>query len=187
MRLSAKHLRIINHFVLTGNKDESYRTEFPTVKSTATSHHFFNKPEIKEKVEEIMAIRDIAYTDGIKKTLEKMSEQVASEIEIDVFHTSVLRGQIMMIEHFAVREKRFNEKNGVIEDVAVIKKIERPPTIKEKQISASELYKRRGSYKAVQRVQIEQDDTKSAEIAKSGSQDIMRVVILSNGERLPIL
>lgn len=179
-------MRIINHFVLTGNKDESYRTEFPTVKSTATSHHFFNKPDVKKKVEEVTAIRDKFYSDGIKNAYDKFAELVASELEVDVMHTKIIRREIKMTDRVPLKYRKVND-DGTIHEYYEIMDVEREPTIKEMQISASELYKRRGSYKAVQRVQIEQDDTKSAEIAKSGSQDIMRVVILSNGERLPIL
>lgn len=191
MELTDRHIEAIKEFIVTSQQGASWEKYFGTGNKDAdkvAASKFFKRPEAKRMVKILRDSREKAIVEATKKTYEKLyAEQIASELELDIFHTKVLRGEAEMEEVFAVREKRFNAMAKTMEEQVVFKRVKRTPSIKEKQISSDLLYKRKGSYKGVTKVQIEQDDQKAAAIAKDGQGQIERCVILSDGTKLPIV
>jgi hypothetical protein len=201
--LTEKQLQVIREYVENNRQYESWAKVFGSGKENndrANACNFFKRPEVKQMAKMMIEARDRAAVQAMEKAYEKMYiEQIATELELDIFHTKVVRGEIPVQETFAVREKKVvyvtkkvkgKEKTvPVVEDKVIFKKVDRQASLKERQFSAAELYKRSGSYKPfkIKSVDLNQDDQEAAEIAKAKDVDtIQRFVILSNGTQIPM-
>lgn len=157
-----------------------------------SASNFFKRPEVKRMVKLLTEAKEKAIVKATEEVYKKMfSEEIATELELDVFHTNVLRGKVKVEEVYPVREKTVKNilQNGkiipMLEEKVLFKRVERLPSIKEKQFSAAELYKRNGSYKPFKlKVSDSQDDQEQAAIANNGVETIERYVILSSGEKI---
>lgn len=198
MELSEKQIKVIQQFLSTNEQLESYLKYFGSGNrkmDAVTACRWFKKPEVKRMVKLLREEREKAIIKATQDTYIKMyAEQIASELELDIFHTEVVRGKAEMEEVFAVREKTLVNRivQGQVvpfmEEKVVFKRIKRAASIKERQVSASELYKRKGSYKGVAKVSAGQDDQQAA-INSKGNENtpIERYAILSDGTKLPII
>lgn len=194
MQLTERHIQVIREFLNTNQQGASYEKYFGTGKKDSdkvSASNFFKKPEVKKMLKTLQEVRDKAIIKATQDTYEKLyAEGIATELELDILHTRIIRGEEEMEEIFAVREKTFNMQKSVYEDVTMFKRVKRKATIKEKQISISELYKRKGSYKGVARINPDQDDQVAAERAKNAGvndKPVERMVVLSNGEKIPFI
>lgn len=198
MHLTEKHIAVIREFLDTNEQTASWIKHFSTGNTNServAASIFFKRPEVKKMLKVMRDTRDKAILQATQKTYEKLfSEEIASDLELDIFHTSVIRGKVEVEEIFEVKEKRLvpftdaatGHRKTIVEDTTVFKRVKRLPNISERQASAKELYKRRGSYKMVPRAQDgDQDDTEQAEMSKGNEVTaIRRTIMLSDGKLL---
>lgn len=196
MQLTEKHIQVIKKFIETGEQAASYSAfmgrKKPESDKVAASN-FFKRPEVKKMLKLLQDAKEKGIVSATEKVYADLyAKEIASELELDIFHTKVVRGQIEVQEVFAVKEKMIVNKlvNGklvpLVEEKVLFKRVQRLPTIKEKQYSAAELYKRSGSYKPFKvKVSDNQDDQEAAEQAKGNQvETVERFIVLSNGEKL---
>jgi hypothetical protein len=202
--LTEKQIGVIATYVQTQEMAASYSALFTgttegSLRASATA--FFKRPEVKRLVKKLTEQREKVLFEANEAALKKIyTEQIASETELDIYHTKVVRGEVFVQDIFAVKEKHIvekvvgNKKVPMVEEKVVFKKIDRLPNVRERQLSAHALYLRKGSYKPLKyrNVDGEQDDQAAALKAKqgqigNGENEIQRVVILSDGTPLPLL
>lgn len=191
MQLTNKHIEFCREFMASNSATDAYSKAFKNKNrrscSVAASYLLTKRPEIKELIEKMRRDKEQQLIAFKEKELQDLKQQVLSEIELDFFHSQVLRGQMLVEEVYQVREYVPVQKDqlgqlvpGTGRWAVTFKKVTRPPNIREKQISADMLYRRKGSYAPlkIRPIGIEDGDGEESENEE-------RVLILSNGERIP--
>ncbi len=190
MQLRLKHKEFCkliaeNEFSAT----EAYCRSFNTTnRKTAApcASRLLEKKEILDEIEKFKEEKsklanEIALASKAQAITE-MKAQILNDIELDYFHSQVVRGEVEIEELWPVREyiplTKDDPRSG--RWLVSFKKVKRLPNVREKQISASELYKRMGSYATPKAKLFIEDDRDERD--KTPKQD---VIILSDGTTIP--
>jgi hypothetical protein len=194
MELKEIHKRFCREYMISLNAKDSYLKCFKTssAKSAGPSaHNLLKKQEIKDYIDKLKRDKEKQMQETRKQELELIKEQVLTEIELDFFHSQVLRGEIMVEEVIPTREYVPVEKDdkgnvilGTGRWAVSFKSVRRKPNIREMQISADQLYRRKGSYAAIKIKPTRGDN--DDDIIDETPQPAQRFILLSNGERLPL-
>lgn len=141
------------------------------------------RSEMKQLVEKIKQERQDAINQEVARNIGKeFQTTILTTEEIDAFHCAVLQGLVEVEEVIIMRTLTYDEKGRVIKKTDTPMRVKRGPNIREKQVSAQELYRRRGDYKPMKFLGAfgkvnEEDGT---------LENVQRFVLLSNGERIPL-
>lgn len=149
--------------------------------------NMLKRPEVKAYVEKLAKAKEERLMKGRDTEIAKWREEVITELELDVFHSKIVRGELQTQE--VVQIKIFTpaqyDKNGYcIAPPMWTTRLElftRPASLIERQRSASELYKRKGSYASGKRGGFDGDSDSDGEGAP-----VQDFLILSNGTMLPM-
>jgi hypothetical protein len=183
-----KHIAFVNA-VISGMPQYQAYIEFISPskklkKATAEggAHKLMKRSDMKNLMERIRAERQNAITAEISRNVGKEFQAlILSTEEIDAFHSAVLQGQVEVEEVIIMKTLQYDDKGNVIKKSDTPMRIKRGPNIREKQISAQELYRRRGNYAPTKLMGAfgKVDDEGNLE-------NVQRFVVLSNGERIPL-
>lgn len=185
MKLRGRHYDFARHVVENNNPMAAYKKFYKCKNNnvaSAGSTKLVKRPEIQELIVTMQRDKEAMIKQARSEELEKMKDQIISEIELDKFHTDVLRNDISVEEIIVMREFTPAHKDGKGNDIpgrwiSAIKKIQRAPNLREKQISADQLFKRKGSFAAVK---------VKAEVDLSDNRETTRLIKLSDGSTLPM-
>lgn len=191
MKLTRQHKDFCAEYLESTNATESYHRVFkPKSRNTSKSNSckLVQKPEIKAYIEKLQKDKHDVTERAKELAADNLKDKIISETELDYFHTQVMRGEIMVEEVYPVREYipiQRNDKNEILAGtgkwIISFKKITRAPNIRERQLSASELYRRKGSYSPT-KFKAEIEDAQGKEDAT----DKTNFIILSDGSKIPL-
>lgn len=190
MIITKRHIDFAKVYVQTLSPADAYQKAYKHKDRNycrIAAHGLLKKPEIKGLIDKFRIEQDQLVSEGRKKALEDLKDQILTDIELDYFHSQVLRGQLMVEEVFQVREyvpTQYDKAGGIIPGTGrwavTFKKVQRKPNIREMQFSAAELYKRKGSY-----APLKIRPVTGANDPEDEDEQPQRFILLSNGERLP--
>ena len=192
--LKEKHLAFCNDFVSGLPSWEAYQKHIARPGSTKRSclsavSKFITKKEVRLAIDKIRKTREEHIIQSQARIVAKeFSTKVLTVDEMDCFHSAVAQGLVMVEELVPVYhwEEVLDGEGKIIrrEKKVQFMQVKRPPNIKEKQYSISELYKRGSHYPAPRFFgafkNLDNDDP-TADI------NTERFILLSNGERVPLL
>lgn len=185
-----KHVQFVNAIASGMPRFEAYiKFISPTKKLKKTTAEvgaakIMARSEMKNLLDKVMKERQEAITAEISRNVGKeFQATILSTEEIDAFHCAVLQSQVEIEEVIIMKTLTYDEKGNVIKKADTPMRVKRPPNVREKQISAAELYRRRGSYAPSRMLgawgRVNADDPDKLE-------DVQRFVLLANGERIPL-
>lgn len=191
MRLNQRHRNFCKYWILNRNGLESYQKAFKNKNRGSCgvlAHKLLAKPEIKEHIAKLEKDKEAQLIELRKNELEKLKLEILTEIELDYFHSQVVRGQIEVEEVVQVKEYiplQIDNQGKTIEGTGIsissFKKIKRPANIMERQRSAMELYKRKGSYALLKKPVNNFDDAEEAEEIKEA--EVMMITFSTGVEK----
>jgi len=157
---------------------------------TAAVHasRLMKQPEIVQLIDKARAARGEAITAEITRNVAKeFSETTLLTVdELDKYHCAIVQGLVEVEDVVQVyRWTDILDKNGQVvkrTKEANFMRIKRPPNIREKQISISELYKRNGNYAPSKIFGAMGKVNDEGEV-----ENVERFVILSDGSKIPML
>jgi hypothetical protein len=191
--LNEKQLEFCKNYVSSGSAADAYKKAYKckNVSSCRTNgSKLLKKEDVQTFIDKLRRAKEEQIIAGRKKEIEDLKEQVLHEIELDVMHSQICRGAMLVEEIYQVREYVPVQKDdsgqlvpGSGRWAVTFKRVTRAPNIREKQISSDLLYKRKGSY-APLKIRAT-GGANDADIEDADSQPEERYIILSNGNRLP--
>lgn len=155
-------------------------------KRTAAPHasKLMKRPEIQQLINQAKRIRG---EEIIRTSARVVAQEFATTIltveEMDSFHSAIVQGLVQVEEVIPVYKNTYDDKGRIKTRESNFVRVKRPPNIRERQISISELYKRNGNYApakllgAFGKVNEETGDMENVE----------RFVIFSDGSKVPLL
>lgn len=196
MKLTQRHRQFCREYVACGIAVQAYQKAFRNKNyrsCAACASRLIYLPEIVEYIEKVKRDEEARLIQLRQSDLTRMKEQVLTEIELDFFHSEVVRGNIDVEEMTTVKEYIPLQRDISGEIVpstgnwtTVIRSFKRKPTLRERQISAVQLYLRKGSYAKTQLPPIDSDDFPGNEALDRSRTKVENFVILSNGNKIPI-
>jgi hypothetical protein len=159
-------------------------------KNTASvnANALIKRPAIQELIEQARKARAEAITGEMTRVLApEFSTLILLPEELDAFHSAIVQGKALVEEVVPVYKwtETFDKNGNLIErkKEANFVSVKRPPNVREKQISIDALYKRGGHYPAIRLF---------GAFKNLGNDDVPeelveRVVLLSNGEKIPLM
>ncbi len=190
MVIKQHHIEFCRQYALTGLAKDSYMHVFKSKKdrsASASASALLKRPEMQQLIQEFRDNRQQELEKSRTAEIKELEKQVLSNIELDYFHSQVVRGQITFPDIVQVREYRsiLDKAGNVVggEWKTELRSVNRAPNIKERQRSAAELYKRFGSYKQPGKT-TDFEDTPDAN--NTEAPEVVRYIVLSTGERKQI-
>lgn len=192
-KVSDKHVAFVNAIAGGMTNYEAYQQFMSPGKKAAkmtaakNASVLLKRPQMKELLARTIREREQAITGVITRNIAKEFSTILLNVdELDAYHSAIVQGLVEVEEvvpQFTVNEI-LDGQGKVIkrQRVQSFVRVKRPPNIREKQISIDALYKRNGNYApsrlfaGVGRVNDEGD-----------IENVERYIILSNGEKLPLL
>jgi phage terminase small subunit len=191
MKLTKRHKDFCMDYLLTRNGTESYLkfyTDSKRKSANVAAHYLLKRPEIQEFISFLEADMEEKEKEVRERAIAELKKKIISMVELDVFHSQVVRCEVEVEDVLPVREyipfdaKIPNSGRWLIS----FKRIKRLPNLRERQISAAELYRRQGAYAPTKTKFIEEGDGLLPANGNGNGNGSARFVILANGEKIPI-
>lgn len=151
--------------------------------AAANASKMLKRPEIKALIVQAQKARNAEITGQMLREVGKeFSTTLLTVDELDAFHSAVVQGLVEVEEVVQVYTNEYSKDGRLKTRTASFMRVKRPPNVKEKQTSVDALYKRFGNY-APSRI--------FGAFAKANEEgeleQVERVVMLSTGEKIPLL
>lgn len=148
----------------------------------ASSSKLMSQPLIQELIVKARVARENAIIANTARVVAKeFSSTILTVDEMDAYHCAIIQGMVLVEEVVPSFSFEYDAEGRVIKRSRSFVKVTRPPNIREKQISISEMYKRLGSYAARKFFGAIGNINEEGEL-----QNVERFVILASGEKIPL-
>jgi hypothetical protein len=150
--------------------------------ASAIASKLMARPLIQDVIVKARAAREAAIISNTARVVAKeFSTTILTVGEMDAYHCAIIQGMVQVEEVVPTFAFEYDKEGRVIKRSRSFVKVQRPPNIREKQISISEMYKRLGSYAARKFLGAIGNINDEGEL-----QNVERFVILASGEKIPL-
>lgn len=189
LKITDRHIAFANDIAAGTPQNVAYQKHLATKKklhpgtAKTQASRIMSKPEMQDLVDRIRLERQNAITKNQARIIAKeFSTILLSVDELDAYHSAIIQGMVEVEEvvpHFTLE---YDKSGKVVKKSTSFVRVKRPPNIREKQISISELYKRFGHYAPNKLFGAFGRVNEEGEV-----ENVQRVFALSDGTKLPLL
>lgn len=181
-----KHILFANDIAAGVDQWKAYQKHISpkSAKPTAQtkSSGLANLPPIKKLIQKAQQARQDSI---IKYNAENLPEELKGVIltveDLDMLHYNIVRGKVLVEEVIPVQTITKDERGREVSRTTSFMRVKRTPNIRERQASASEIYKRFGHYAPNKVLGAFKNMDNDGE-----GENIERFIMLSTGEKIPM-